>query len=844
MQKGKIVSEHKKIQWKETKLNQDAKTAPVVAVGMEIVHSFICVCLFVLSARIMLADVFPWADFTVGNILVIGVFSIIISAVMEGSYFVKGKIGYVLRWGLWAVGIFLGIGYWRVADHGEKILNGSQKILSLLVHEWNTYYGTSISVNSGNIEYVSIALNFWLVVICCFLLWEVKMLRKNMVFVLLPAVVLVGELMLGYVPKELGIFLLFAGILLANISGWKETGFGLQAGKRRRSLGTGFWITGGILAIFILLLCTTVKLTGTASAQKQVENPEALVEFQKGLEDWFLELSFWDLFAGNGDSLVEELNNEKPQYKSEPVLSFRTSQKPLGTIYLKGFYGDRYSDGKWKLDTKDFEEACKEAGFDSEQVSEELAFMGYEKLHQVNTRIELEDPSYSSYAPGEWGEDFLESLVYDESTENISIDASVTYLDSSGKKAFFPYFIEVEDENISVEGDWRLTKEKSLTEVSFSVWKFESAYQRKLIEFSSGSRRDWEDWYEEYVLEHYLEVPEGMDNVEEIADIIEATDYIGTDLGTVDTENEVRLAKAYRVANWMQYETNYSLELSDIPDGMDPIEYFLGNSRQGYCMHYASAAVMLLREMGVPARYASGYVVWNDGFTENENGYEVTIHDNNAHAWAEIYLNGIGWVPVEVTKGYQNSTTADNMEEVEPESETESQNLQSPENSQDTQETQESQIENSEENQSSQTPGTGNAGKEQGGSKLSSVLGKILLVVILAAVFLAAFLFLRAQQLRQTRLKNDLRRKKTRRAVRSINRKVYHRLLWKGRIFRVHLRDEEYESLLKKTYDKIAEDDWTHYMEIVKAAAFSSGNISVEDMQFCCEIYRKITQNY
>ena len=69
-------------------------------------------------------------------------------------------------------------------------------------------------------------------------------------------------------------------------------------------------------------------------------------------------------------------------------------------------------------------------------------------------------------------------------------------------------------------------------------------------------------------------------------------------------------------------------------------------------MHYASAAVMILREMGVPARYASGYVVPRNSFEEDGTSYAAEVLDNQAHAWAEVYLDSIGWVPVEVTAGY------------------------------------------------------------------------------------------------------------------------------------------------------------------------------------------------
>ena len=82
----------------------------------------------------------------------------------------------------------------------------------------------------------------------------------------------------------------------------------------------------------------------------------------------------------------------------------------------------------------------------------------------------------------------------------------------------------------------------------------------------------------------------------------------------------------------------------------DPVEYFLFESGQGYCQHFASAAVLMYRLYGVPARYTAGYAVSPDDFVLREDGtYQAMVTDASAHAWPEIYLEDFGWVPVEVT---------------------------------------------------------------------------------------------------------------------------------------------------------------------------------------------------
>lgn len=86
------------------------------------------------------------------------------------------------------------------------------------------------------------------------------------------------------------------------------------------------------------------------------------------------------------------------------------------------------------------------------------------------------------------------------------------------------------------------------------------------------------------------------------------------------------------------------------PMGEEVVENFLFEKRSGYCVHCASAAVLLYRLYGVPARYAAGYLVPPEEFSPNADGtWEAAVTDGYAHAWAEIFLPDYGWTPVEVT---------------------------------------------------------------------------------------------------------------------------------------------------------------------------------------------------
>jgi len=79
--------------------------------------------------------------------------------------------------------------------------------------------------------------------------------------------------------------------------------------------------------------------------------------------------------------------------------------------------------------------------------------------------------------------------------------------------------------------------------------------------------------------------------------------------------------------------------------GAQAMDDFLFNTRRGFCEHYASAFVVLMRAAGVPARVVTGY----QGGEYNAVGNYWIVRSRDAHAWAEVWLRGQGWVQVDPT---------------------------------------------------------------------------------------------------------------------------------------------------------------------------------------------------
>lgn len=140
--------------------------------------------------------------------------------------------------------------------------------------------------------------------------------------------------------------------------------------------------------------------------------------------------------------------------------------------------------------------------------------------------------------------------------------------------------------------------------------------------------------YPQFVLDHYLDVPQ------------DCRDYLTRlcwDNGIYDLGYADPIETAERIAALLDTLCEYDQSAEPPPVGTDPVLYFLTESRRGYCMHYASAAALMLRSLGIPARYVSGFTV------ESVPDREVTVPDRAAHAWVEVWAPGFGWYPVEVT---------------------------------------------------------------------------------------------------------------------------------------------------------------------------------------------------
>ncbi|MBI5479168.1 MAG: transglutaminase domain-containing protein [Deltaproteobacteria bacterium] len=101
------------------------------------------------------------------------------------------------------------------------------------------------------------------------------------------------------------------------------------------------------------------------------------------------------------------------------------------------------------------------------------------------------------------------------------------------------------------------------------------------------------------------------------------------------------VAQALAIKVWLDQNGIYSRR-SQHAGADDPTADFLFGDKTGYCVHFAHAAAFLLRARGLPARVAAGYAATE---AARGNGSSLLLRAGDAHAWPELYLDGVGWVP-------------------------------------------------------------------------------------------------------------------------------------------------------------------------------------------------------
>ena len=156
--------------------------------------------------------------------------------------------------------------------------------------------------------------------------------------------------------------------------------------------------------------------------------------------------------------------------------------------------------------------------------------------------------------------------------------------------------------------------------------------------------------------ENYLAIPEYLeDSLKPIAEKL-----------TKDVDSNYEKAKI--IESYLSQKYTYNLTPPEKPANADFVEYFLFETGEGFCTHYASSMVLMLRSIDIPCRYVTGYVLnapddyevipdlkAGESLFVEGLPYEFTVQKQNSHAWVEVWFDDFGWLAFEPTSRYTSA---------------------------------------------------------------------------------------------------------------------------------------------------------------------------------------------
>ncbi|MDE6517667.1 MAG: transglutaminase-like domain-containing protein, partial [Acetatifactor sp.] len=509
------------------------------------------------------------------------------------------------------------LGFWYYyRDQTEELVRGFYGLGQRYLDAWNSYFLTTQEINPalrGSAAEQQLAWGLLLPATAVFLQILSALLRKRSVLLLLPVTVLAAEMMVGLTPKWPGMACMFAAGML-----------GLYLDCHREFQAVPALVLAGLLAVLLPLTAAVLK----EPASRVSLAHDRLQAFQHRMEQEIRDYDWQALFEFHRDG---QLDNQKLEYEYKEILTVTVSTLPAENLYLRGYYGTEYQKGAWNPKEKEFDRACRRYGIGSGEAALLLA--------------ELNSPD-RTFASAD------------------RVQYKLRYTGQSSNCAYLPYGADLEtaQDPCQISGDYLVKKARSLDSLGVEGYAPGSLVLHDAAMWNSDAQSFY-SWYNEYVSAHYLEVPEELTELTRIVNSIESSDTCrtiqeGLTNGNAAGRNEARLRLGNLVARELQSLARYNIDPGSLPRGMDPVEYFLGENRQGYCMHFATAGALILRQLGVPARYVSGYVVEPGQFRQMAGGYRASVKDDAAHAWVEIWLEQVGWVPVEMTPGYGEAVAA------------------------------------------------------------------------------------------------------------------------------------------------------------------------------------------
>lgn len=394
------------------------------------------------------------------------------------------------------------------------------------------------------------------------------------------------------------------GLLLCGVLG------NYIAGREKRMNRSGLWWFGIIVAVSVAGAVLIPSGDMYSIEQFRLQAKQKVHDLRYGKE----ELPEGDL-------------SQAGTFQNDQQKMLRVTSAQEKNLYLKAFVGGVYKNGMWTY-MPDSEYGGSDAGmlqwlkennFDPLTQSADYYRIGKEKdIKENKVQIEVSGASREYfYASGSLKKvsdgKVKEKKDYKMMTTGLGGERQYTFSELSGSRPA----------ELTVADSW-----------------VQNPKTKKQKEYSKA-----EAVYRTFVYEHYTTVDKKM---YQLVDDIFWSDYESDSDGIYSALTQIR--------NKLKEGYTYT-RTPETPESGDIIRWFLEDSHSGNAMLYASAAVEAFRVHGIPARYVEGYYVPSTAIASSDDGH-VLLSGEDAHAWVEVYFDGIGWMPVDVTPGYYYDVAA------------------------------------------------------------------------------------------------------------------------------------------------------------------------------------------
>ncbi len=696
---------------------------------------------------------------------------------------------------------------------------GFVNVANSFLKEFMNYTGTNLSLFSyadNESSGVRFCTNLLLILLGIYLIAIISAFfyrrRRSVVFLIGTVPFVLLPLVVGHVGNYSN-FIVYL-VVAITIIGTRHLRTDATDRRMRQKLALILMVTCFVCGVAFYIFIPPRKYDDNAEKLTQAKNSLLALSRWEG-ED----IATWLKAYFNGDAISYGKIGKKGEitYTGETMLKVSGEVNSEHGLYLKGYVGDVYENNRWSSLQSDENyrkdwKILDDSGITLEnwhtQLRNELGDQetsGEEDVWKTGTlRVRNIAFGYGNYLVPCLPTGVYKSFENGRTTiENPGIDYSIEYYLN------YPSILRAD----VLKGNYRMAN---------GVFWGDNETERK----------DLKEFAEKY----YLQVPDTLNEVcTEFGQYLKDQNNLLERYrkGTADKSEIIQAVK-----NYVSRDTTFSLSPGKTPSGKDSVEYFLKENKKGYYTYYATASAMLLRSVGIPARYVEGMYISKEELDECTPDKEIKVPDENSHAWIEVFDEKYGFTTVEVTPGRgEDDMQPDNSNVSKP---SQDNSVSDPEEQPDivtptpeaTQQPEESMVfddikRDEKDSQSADTR------KETKSDEIFSALLKTGVVIILFLVVMEV-----QRRIRKYLFKKNMKTRKAKRRIRM----VYLHLLpvWLKYDITYHGQSiKEFAGEIAKVME-MPEEDMTAFVELLFHARFGPDTIMDEQLQEFDRIYQEI----